>query len=93
MTMTALYPSLVYALCFLTSTACAVLLGRMYLRARSAMVFWSAACFVLLALTNFLLVVDLVFLPRETDLRPLRLGLSLVAVSLLLFGFIWKEED
>jgi hypothetical protein len=90
--MTALFPSLVYGLCFLTSSACAVLLGRMYLRARSPMVFWSAACFVFLALTNFVLVVDLV-LWRDVDLRTVRLFLSLIAVSLLLFGFIWKEED
>ena len=88
--MTALFPSLVYALCFLTSSACAVLLGRMYFKARSPMVFWSAACFAFLAATNFVLVMDLVFGP---DLRTVRLWLSLVAVSLLLFGFIWEEED
>jgi len=30
---------------------------------------------------------------HETDLRPIRLGLSLAGVSLLLFGFIWDQED
>jgi hypothetical protein len=86
-----LFPTLVYTLCFATSTLCAFLLGRSFRRTRSRLLFWSALCFALLALVNFIVVLDMLVYP-EIDFRPLRLGLSLVAVSVLLFGFIWDED-
>ena len=36
-------------------------------------------------------VLDMLVYP-DVDLRPIRLWLSLVAVSVLLFGFIWDED-
>ena len=53
--------------------------------------FWSAICFALLALVNGLVVVDMLIYP-EWDLRPVRLWLTVLAVAVLLFGFIWNEE-
>jgi hypothetical protein len=67
------------------------LLGRSFLRARSRLLFWSALCFALLAVVNFIVVLDMLVYP-DVDLRPVRLGISLVAVSVLLFGFIWDED-
>jgi hypothetical protein len=86
-----LFPTLVYSLCFATSTLCAFLLGRSFRRTRSRLLFWSALCFGLLAVVNFIVVLDMLVYP-EMDFRPLRLWLSLVAVSVLLFGFIWDED-
>lgn len=82
----------VYLLCFLTSSACAVLLVRGYLRSRTRLLLWSAACFVLLGVNNFLVVVDLVLTPPEVDLSILRNLTSLAAVSTLLYGFIWELD-
>ena len=90
MTMQAL-PATVYALCLAASTGCAVLLIRSYLQSGMKLILWSALCFVLLALNNLLVVVDLVILPT-IDLRPLRQLSSFLAVSMLIFGFIWESE-
>ena len=89
--MSTLFPTLVYTLCFATSTLCAYLLGRSFRRTRSRLLFWSALCFGLLAIVNFLVVLDMLVYP-ESDFRPIRLWLSLVSVSVLLFGFIWDED-
>jgi hypothetical protein len=83
--------STVYALCFVTSTLCSWLLIRSFLRNRSRLLLWSAACFVPLAVNNLLLVIDLVFLPT-IDLSALRIIAGLAAVSTLLFGLIWEVE-
>jgi hypothetical protein len=88
-----LFPTLVYLLCFATSAACAFLLARSFLKARSRMLFWSALCFALLALVNLAVIFDLVIYPDDMDLRPLRLWLTLLAVAVLLFGFIWDEDS
>ena len=88
--MSAIAP-LVYALCLLTSTVCAWLLIKSYRVNHTRLLLWSAACFVLLALNNLMLVVDLVVLPT-IDLSLPRKLLSLAGVSALLFGFIWEVE-
>ena len=87
-----IFPSAVYLLCFLTSTACAVLLARSYLRTRMRLLLWSAVCFLFLAGNNFLVVLDLLVLP-DLDLRLARMLTALIAVGTLLFGFIWDAED
>lgn len=89
--MIAALPGLVYLLCFLTAALCAVLLVRRYMAAPTPILLWSAACFVFLALSNLLVVVDRLVLP-EVSLRTPRLVLELIAVSLLLYGFIWEAE-
>ena len=90
--MPALVPTLVYLLCFLTSLICALLLGRSYARTRTRMLLWSAICFNFLALANLVVVFDLLVFPA-VDLRSVRLWLSLAAVAILLFGFIWDQDD
>ena len=86
------FATLVYTLCFLTSTACAWLLARNYRRTGARLLLWSAFCFLFLALNNFVVILDLLVLPAM-DFRVTRLALSLAAISLLLFGFIWDLED
>ena len=87
------FPAAVYILCFFTGSACAFLLARNYGRTRARLLMWSALCIVLLACNNLLVVVDLLVLPAEVSLRLARLGFSLAAVMVLLFGFIWDLEE
>ena len=82
----------VYALCFVTSAVCSWLLVRSFRRNRTRLLLWSAACFVLLAVNNLLVLIDLVVLPPAIDLSPLRVAASLAAVSTLLFGFVWEVD-
>jgi hypothetical protein len=90
--MEAVFPTIVYVLCFVTSAACAWLLGRSYARTGNRLLLWSSVCFVFLALNNLAVVFDLVVWP-ETDLRLLRLVLSFAAVASLIWGFVWEVED
>jgi hypothetical protein len=84
--------AVIYLLCLLTSAACALLLVRSYLQNRAKLLLWSALCFVLLAVNNLVVVIDLLILPTSVDLLPLRHLASLAAVSTLLFGFIWEVD-
>jgi hypothetical protein len=82
----------IYLLCLVTSAGCAYLLVRSYRETRTRLLLWSALCFVLLALNNLLVFIDLVLLPVTIDLIPLRQLASLAAVGVLLFGFVWESE-
>ena len=88
-----LFPAVVYILCFLTSAACAWMLGRSYFRSGTRLLLWSAVCFLFLAVNNLLLVLDLVVWPDDVDLRIPRLLLSLAAVLSLIWGFVWEAEE
>ena len=90
--MSAIFATAVYSLCFVTSAACAVLLGRSYYRTRARLLLWSALCFAFLAANNFVVVIDLVLLP-DVDLRLLRNGLAAGGIMMLLVGFIFDQED
>lgn len=90
--MTAWFPAIVYLLCFATSAACALLLGRSYRRSGMRLLLWSALCFWLLAANNLVVIVDLLLI-RSIDLGLVRLLLSLAAVGVLLFGFVWDMEE
>lgn len=84
------WPTLVYTLCLATSAVCAALLIRAYLRSRSSLLFWTAAGFVFLALNNLLLVADMLIF-ADVDLWWLRSGAVLVAIAVMIYGFM-KEE-
>ena len=86
-----LFPTVVYTLCFLTSSACAWLLMRSYGRSGARLLLWSALCFALRAANNLVLVIDMLVVPAA-DLRLGRLLLSLAAVGVMLFGFVWDLE-
>jgi hypothetical protein len=77
----------VYLLCLLTSAACAWLLVRTYLKSRTKLLLWSAACFVMLALNNLFVVADLIVFPNF-HLTLLRSLSALAGVGLLLYGFV-----
>jgi hypothetical protein len=90
--MSDILPTIVYLLCFLTSSGCAILLARAHRRSRARLLLWSAAAFVLLALNNLTLVLDLVVF-QDVDLRLVRHSFALGAVAVLLFGFIWDLDE
>ena len=91
--MTEAFPTIVYVLCFLTSTACAWLLGRSYRRTGMRLLLWSSICFALLAGNNLVLIFDLVIWREDVDLRLLRQLFALAAVASLILGFIWEVEE
>jgi len=86
------FPTAVYLLCFGTSSACALLLARSYLRTGIRFLLWSAICFVLLAGNNLMVVIDLLVLP-DIDLQVTRLAFSAAALTVLLFGFTWDLKE
>jgi hypothetical protein len=83
---------LVYLLCAATSAACALLLLRRYLQQRTRLLLWSSLCFVLLAVNNVILFVDLIVVPATVDLLLWRSATALAGVGVLLFGLIWESR-
>jgi hypothetical protein len=79
----------IYLACVAASALCAYLLQRAYRRSGTRLLIWSAVCFWLLALNNLVLGVDILFLP-DNDLSLIRTFTALLAVSVLLVGFIWE---
>jgi heme/copper-type cytochrome/quinol oxidase subunit 4 len=86
-----LFGTVVYALCALTSIACAVLLLRGYRRSRVRLLLWSGLCFAGLALNNVLLFIDLRVL-AETDLSLVRTIPAVAGVLVLLYGLVWETR-
>lgn len=82
----------VYILGALVALCCSILLLRGYRRGRRKLLLWSGLCFLGLAVSNFLIFVDLILLPASIDLYPLRLATDCVAMLLLLYGLIWEGE-
>ena len=81
----------VYALCALTSATCAFLLVRSYRRNRVRLLFWSAFCFIALAVNSVLVFIDLIVVP-ETDLGIFRSLVALIGLGGLLFALIWDTR-
>lgn len=82
----------VYTLGFLTTLTCSVLLLRAYWRVRAKLLLWSGVCFLGLAISNLLVLVDLVLLP-QVDLYLWRLSTAALAMMILLYGLIWEGES
>lgn len=83
--------TLVFALCALTSSACAFLLLRGYFRGRIRLLLWSGLCFAGLALNNILLFIDKRVVP-DMDLSVWRTLPALAGIALLLYGFVWDTR-
>jgi hypothetical protein len=81
----------VYALCTVTSAVCATLLVRSYRHTRIRLLFWSAFCFVALAINSVIVFIDLVVVP-QTDLALLRSLTAVVGLGGLLFALIWDTR-
>lgn len=83
--------TIIYLLCAITSFGAAALLWRGYRRSGQRLLYWSALCFAILAVSNALLILDLVILP-DVYILPWRSGLSQVAFSVLLYGLIFESD-
>jgi Family of unknown function (DUF5985) len=79
----------VYVLSALISLACAVLLLRSYMQARTALLLWAAVCFLGLTLNNTLLFLDKVVV-TDVDLSLWRTIPALAGVLALVFGLLWE---
>ncbi|MDB5558110.1 MAG: hypothetical protein JWQ36_1044 [Enterovirga sp.] len=82
----------IYLLCLLASAGCAALLIRSYVQTGARLLLWSAACFILLAFNNFLVVLDLLVI-ESIDFTVVRRLTALAAVCVLVFGFIWETDE
>jgi Family of unknown function (DUF5985) len=80
----------VYILSALISLACAALLLRSYIRARTALLLWAAVCFMGLTLNNGLLFVDEV-VATDVDLSLWQTIPALAGMLALAFGLLWEE--
>jgi hypothetical protein len=86
--------TVVYFLCALTSTSCAVLLFNTFWEHRrraTRLVLWSSCCFAWFAVSNVLVFTDLVVLPT-IRLDVARAATACIGSSVLLFGLIWETE-
>jgi hypothetical protein len=83
--------TIVYALCALTSLACAVLLLRGYFSSRVRLLLWSGLCFAGLAANNVLLLIDKRVVPTM-DLSLWRSLPALAGVAVLLYGLVWETR-
>ena len=86
-----MFATLVYILCAATSSLCAALLFRGYRRSGARLLFWSALCFIGLALNNVLLIVDVRMVP-DLDLSTWRMLPAVAGAALLLYGLIWESR-
>ena len=84
-------PSIVYALCAVTSALCAWLLARAYRQQRTRLLLWSTLCFAGLTVNNGLLFADLVLVP-SMDLSLWRGLTGLGSMLILLYGLIWDRR-
>lgn len=83
--------AIIYLLCIFTSSLCAWLLIRAYIRSRQSLLLWSSICFSLLTANNLLVFADIVLLPN-IDLSLARSLTALAAGTALLCSFIWGME-
>lgn len=82
---------LVYIFVALTTGLCATFLLAGFAKGRNRLLLWSGLCFAGLAISNVIVFLDLVVVPGQ-DLFRWRLGVTTVAMSLLLYGLIWDSE-
>ena len=83
--------TIIYILCALTSTGCAVLLLRSYFRTGVRLLLWSGLCFAGLAVNNVLLFID-VRVVANADLSTLRTLPALAGVIILVYGLVWDSR-
>lgn len=82
---------IIYLLCALTCLGAAVLLWRGFRRTRQRLLYWSALCFAILAISNGLLILDLVVLP-DVYLLTSRSIVTQIALLVLIYGLIFESD-
>jgi hypothetical protein len=82
--------SIVYALSTLTCIACAFLLLRSFKRNGTRLLLWSGLCFIGMALNNALATLDVNTPSELMDLSTIRVVVSIISVSILIYGLAWE---
>lgn len=82
---------LVYLLCGLTSSCCAVLLLREYRRSRSRLLLWMSLAFIGFSCSNILVFIDFV-LVTDRSFGAARAVTAWLSGGLLVFGLIWDAD-
>jgi hypothetical protein len=82
---------LVYLLCGLTSTCCAVLLLREYRRSRSRLLLWMSLAFIGFSCSNILVFIDFILVP-DRSFGMARALTAWVSSTLLVLGLIWDAD-
>jgi uncharacterized protein DUF5985 len=82
---------IIYLLCALTSLGAAILLWRGYRRSRQRLLYWSALCFAIMAVSNGLLILDLVVLP-DVYFLPWRSAVNQIGLLVLVYGLIFESD-
>jgi len=82
--------NIIFMLCVLSSSLCAMLMLYAYERFRKRILLWILLCMIFLAINNILLYLDVV-LP-EIDLSVARNTTAFLGLSILVFGLIWDIQ-
>jgi hypothetical protein len=80
----------IYCFCFLASACGAWFLMHAWRRTGTNLLYWSGACFGVLAFNNLLAVVQMLAMP-ETDVFVYRSLVMLSALAVFFYGFIWED--
>ena len=87
-----LVPTLVYALCALTSLVCTLLLLRGYRQNRQRLQLLMGLCFAGITANNVLLPLDRIILADGPDLSILRGMVGLASMAALMIVLIWEAR-
>lgn len=83
--------AVVYLLCAFTSFLCAILLFKAFRKNQFRLLFWSSMGFTGFAISNILLIVDLLVFPEVTYIIHFRSIPALVGMITMIYGLIMEE--
>lgn len=82
---------IIYTLCAITCAGAAALLWRGYRRSKQRLLYWSALCFAIMAVSNGVLILDMVIFP-DVYLLPWRSAISQLGFLVLIYGLIFESD-
>ena len=83
--------AVVYLLCTFTSLLCAIMLFRAFRKSQFRLLFWSSMGFTGFALSNILLIVDLLVFPDVTYIINFRSIPAVIGMVTMIYGLIMEE--
>lgn len=83
--------TVVYLLCAFTSLLCAIMLFRAFRKSQFRLLFWSSMGFTGFALSNILLIVDLLVFPDVTYIINFRSIPAVIGMVTMIYGLIMEE--
>lgn len=83
--------AVVYLLCTFTSFLCAIMLFRAFRKSQFRLLFWSSMGFTGFAISNILLIIDVVVFPEVTFIINFRSIPAVVGMITMIYGLIMEE--